>query len=278
MRLVVLSDIHSNFDSLSKVIQEEGENCYYCSLGDVIDYHQQPLECLELLKNLWEKELILADPERRKPAIIRGNHEYSWEWVENHRFFEDILKLSDEDVSRLNEIALYLWKEQPVELPELNKDAMNSLVKNLVKIYKNPELAQWYLNLLKDYDGKFKIDIEGWQILMTHGMLDNPYESKLTSKNERYVNSYIKYFETILSEKTIILHGHTHEPIWFHNESLHNNFKEFGVCYSLSPGIHLINPGSVGVSRNGYPKSYAVLELDNGEATVTFYEISEGGE
>jgi len=65
MKIALISDIHSNYESLSKLINKiENESLadvIYC-LGDIIGYGPNPAECLDLTLNLCE-------------IILKGNHE-----------------------------------------------------------------------------------------------------------------------------------------------------------------------------------------------------------
>jgi len=65
LRYAVLSDIHGNLEAFEAVLRRlEGENIgHYISLGDIVGYGADPLECIKLLRSL-------------SPSIsIAGNHD-----------------------------------------------------------------------------------------------------------------------------------------------------------------------------------------------------------
>jgi len=64
MKYAILSDIHSNIESLQSVIkflEPKNIDCYLC-LGDIVGYGANPLECSDLIGALC-------------PTIILGNHD-----------------------------------------------------------------------------------------------------------------------------------------------------------------------------------------------------------
>ena len=61
MRVLVVSDIHSNWVALSS-IQEEFDYCL--CIGDLVDYGTDPLPCIEWIKV-------------HATACVRGNHDHA---------------------------------------------------------------------------------------------------------------------------------------------------------------------------------------------------------
>jgi putative phosphoesterase len=60
MRILIISDTHSNIQALSAVIKEKAD-LVFC-LGDIVNYGPNPRECLERVRSLCNK-------------IVRGNHD-----------------------------------------------------------------------------------------------------------------------------------------------------------------------------------------------------------
>ena len=112
MRIILLSDVHSNLPAFEKVLKEIEKIGYdeIWFLGDIVGYGAEPNECVELLKN-FAKE------------YVSGNHD----WAVNH----------PEELMWFNENAqeVLIWTTQ--KLKEENK----IFLKNM-PIMKNPESAK----------------------------------------------------------------------------------------------------------------------------------------
>ena len=66
MRAAFLSDVHSNHQALSAVLEhaaEQGVDRLYC-LGDIVGYNAHPNECIELLR-------------KAEVAALQGNHDWA---------------------------------------------------------------------------------------------------------------------------------------------------------------------------------------------------------
>jgi putative phosphoesterase len=61
MKILLLSDIHANFEALSAIAEEY--DALLC-LGDLVDYGPSPKECIAVLRD-------------RATAIVRGNHDHA---------------------------------------------------------------------------------------------------------------------------------------------------------------------------------------------------------
>ncbi len=63
MRIAVFSDIHSNVEALSVVLQHAGERKVdqYVCLGDIVGYGASPVECIELLQSMPECPCVLGN-------------------------------------------------------------------------------------------------------------------------------------------------------------------------------------------------------------------------
>jgi putative phosphoesterase len=65
MKLLILSDIHSNWAALHSVLEAESDSDKILCLGDLIDYGPEPAACVA-----WAME------ERNKSLFIQGNHDW----------------------------------------------------------------------------------------------------------------------------------------------------------------------------------------------------------
>jgi len=63
MRVLVLSDIHSNLAALQAVLDDAGEVDITWSLGDIVGYGPEPNECIQMLQS-------------RPHVAIAGNHDW----------------------------------------------------------------------------------------------------------------------------------------------------------------------------------------------------------
>ncbi len=61
MKILLISDIHGNYEALKKVLSEENYDRFYC-LGDIVDYGPSPEECVSELED-------------KADVVIRGNHD-----------------------------------------------------------------------------------------------------------------------------------------------------------------------------------------------------------
>jgi len=143
MSLVILSDIHSNYRFLKKIINEidllKVEDIY--CLGDIIGYYDQPAECIDLLIE-------------RGVKCIKGNHEkyllgeahYNSKNESLYGFFKQKRELKDKQVEFLS-----LLPDQRIETIRNNRFIfIHSLPQNTTKYIFNP--YKFDKTLLNKYD------------------------------------------------------------------------------------------------------------------------------
>ena len=70
MRVVVLSDIHSNLNALEAVVSSLGEYDEVVCLGDIVGYGPQPNEVVEQLQQLHPATVLLGNHDH---AVLTGN-------------------------------------------------------------------------------------------------------------------------------------------------------------------------------------------------------------
>ena len=65
MKYAILGDIHANLEALETVMADaEENNCtHYLSIGDIIGYNSNPVECLETIRGL-------------NCPVVKGNHDF----------------------------------------------------------------------------------------------------------------------------------------------------------------------------------------------------------
>jgi diadenosine tetraphosphatase ApaH/serine/threonine PP2A family protein phosphatase len=65
MKYAILGDIHANLEALKVVLEDaKDQKCtHYLSIGDVVGYNANPVECLEIIQEM-------------KCPVVRGNHDH----------------------------------------------------------------------------------------------------------------------------------------------------------------------------------------------------------
>jgi predicted phosphodiesterase len=96
MRIAIISDIHSNFEALSAVLEDvdnQGVDEIFC-LGDIIGYGASPSECLALVRKRCKK-------------ILMGNHDHA------------AVGLTDKDYFNPNAKSAIVWTIEQLENGEM---------------------------------------------------------------------------------------------------------------------------------------------------------------
>jgi predicted phosphodiesterase len=124
MRIAIISDIHSNFEALTKaieVIDRQAIDEIIC-LGDIIGYGANPNECVELVR-------------QRCSVVIKGNHEDAVENISLTEYFTNDAR-----------VAIFWTRKQ---LTEKNFDYLLTLplshkMDNLLFVHASPcDPAEW---------------------------------------------------------------------------------------------------------------------------------------
>ncbi|MGC8976113.1 MAG: metallophosphoesterase family protein [Candidatus Ratteibacteria bacterium] len=200
MKIGIISDIHSNFESFKAVLKyfEKTKVDKLAIVGDVIGYGPEPEECIDFANSLTD-------------MVIKGNHE------------EGILK---NDFSRFKEFARISLEWTIKEIGE--------------KVEK-----------IKKWEDKLEID----DIIFVHASLSD-YFYKYILK----VEDAKEEFERV--EKKICFIGHTHIPGGFKKNLLNGKIEKIMTDFSGKMNfkiednfVYIINVGSVGFPRDGFPFS-----------------------
>lgn len=197
MRILVISDVHSNLEALQAALSEVGSVDMVFNLGDLVGYGADPNGVVELIRSL-NVEVV----------SVMGNHDYA---------------STSGDVEGLNIYAAQaaLWTGRV--LSEENKA------------------------FLKQAPLNRRLAVEGRAFYLVHGSPHSPLEDYVypTSPKE-VIRGYLR--ET---QADVLLMGHTHIPMRFDFEN---------------PLGTVFNPGSIGQSRDGIPKSScAVIHIEDGQ-------------
>lgn len=138
MRIAILSDIHSNYEALTKalsLVEDEQVDEIYC-LGDIVGYGARPNECVELIRT-------------RASQIVLGNHDLAAVDTSEARYFTRHGRTAVEWTNKIltEENAAYLSK-----LPYRIETELITLV------HANPAAPeQWeYIVNLEDTEPQFE--------------------------------------------------------------------------------------------------------------------------
>lgn len=112
MRILLISDIHSNIEALKAILYRENKYDLLAVAGDLVDYGTSPAECVEFFMGY-----------KGPLALVHGNHDThliniyrntDWKAVKGKDFkwvHENCWKLSDEHVSFLENLPTHLCFE-----------------------------------------------------------------------------------------------------------------------------------------------------------------------
>lgn len=111
---------------------------------------------------------------------------------------------------------------------------------------------------------------------------------KIVSGNNDYYGYPMERMIDIENHRILVVHSHQF-PFMKREEKMVRYAKEHGcdivcfghthvTCDKVIEGVHLLNPGSLYMSRDGKPASYAILELDKDEikTNVIYFDRKKG--
>lgn len=111
------------------------------------------------------------------------------------------------------------------------------------------ELPQGALEWLHTLKPTLNVDIDGITFTLAHGTPENPLNGRFYPDNEQVYDWFPK------KESEVVVLGHTHYPLE----------------RSVNGGL-IINPGSVGQPRDGFPTS-SICIFDTNTRTYTFHRV-----
>lgn len=277
MRIAVFSDIHANGPALEAVLQDltdRGLDHFWC-LGDMIGYYSDPIEPL-----MFVKKYVDAND------WVMGNHE---------AMMADLILPQDLPLSKrqtsmkiqskagiLQVRGLFMEQEQwemtnatPVVCLKLNREILDI----------NEEVSQFWRKAFTVERMKPHLKrLNGREHILVHA-----------SQHKNYVTRYLySWHQEILLPKEFQLmaggdggrvgqktmwFGHTHVPTLVYGrpgeEGSYKSspvFIEPGQTYPLGEALSMVNPGSIGQSRDGDRRAaYAILDTE--ADTVTFIRV-----
>lgn len=243
MAFAIISDLHSNLAALEAVFNDIDifnkkvkVDQIYC-LGDIIGYGCQPVQVLSLLNSRVPTE-----------NIIRGNHEEMyWGHLKKDIDPKALLMISyNKYLIENNSFARELMQLIEQYAPTYMSEKVNGY--NLVLSHNGP---------VADYTN-YRLP---WNIEVLLPSLTKEFQDVQDTKKT--------FFSTLLKKpRSLFFFGHTHFPTLFYidkKDGLGKAIKSkpklsFKDDFNDSEYI-LINPGSVGYSRDGNPEaSYMIID------------------
>lgn len=205
MRVLVVSDIHGNWEALRAVAACERADRVFC-LGDIVDYGPRPVETVG-----WVRE--------HAEVTVRGNHDTA--------------------------VALGVSCRSAPAFRRLSEETRRLTV---------PMLSEEDRRFLAGLPVRASIELDGVRIELLHAAPADPLYQYLPASD---VDGWRRAVAGI--DADIVLVGHTHLPV----------VLELG-------GKRMVNPGSVGLPRDGDPRAcYAVLEDGHPVLKRAAYEVEE---
>jgi predicted phosphodiesterase len=288
MKIAVLSDIHSNYSALEKVLtnaQEKGVEHFWI-LGDLFGYGPNPCECLEWL--LHEKERadwVLGNHDAMligMSILSKNGHSKDFlSWLLGRKYQERIRKLNNFSFKELYEVG---YDPKSGKVP----DPVKALQLNLADLERKPKMyTAWRKMFTGAHIGPLKISKDGINYWLVHasrlpGEQLGPY---IYPWSPEHLSDEIRSLMNEKAKKTAPIvqwYGHSHVAnlITLKESDMGENLRDrddtcFDVerTYTLGKNITLANPGSVGQPRNGDTRAcYAILDTLNKE--VTFHRVN----
>jgi predicted phosphodiesterase len=243
MRIALLSDIHANSNALESVFSDIDDNKrkvdqYFC-LGDIIGYGPDPVKVIELLAK------------RVAPLnVISGNHEDLYRGLDEYSFNVSA------KLTMLYEISLINSNPQAIEYLKQISNSESGLVFRKVK---NNNFFLSHNGPGKHYD----VYHYPW---MAESLLPNLMNR---FKDQCHINSNKKKWFLSSKTKNVFLTGHTHIPMICFEDRLTGKVKSLDTDGIIDikrdckdSNYIMINPGSVGYSRDGSSlASYVIIDL-----------------
>ena len=262
MRVLILSDIHSNIDALDAVLAAAPAHDVVWNLGDVVGYNSAPNAVLERVREIGS-------------MFVRGNHDRACCGLTDAEDFNPIaLAAVRWTKTQLDAEAVQWLKEMPqgpVYLPAVSEKAdpstSSSRHSDMDGVY--PERSR------RARDDNFEHGRDQPKVGCVHGsLLDEDEYLFSTQDAER---------QMALARNRITFFGHTHiqggfaanaEGDWFPLTPVYSGDDEM-ESYELdlqSAATYLINPGSVGQPRDRDWRAAFAL-YDDQAARVTYWRV-----
>jgi len=303
MRIAVLSDIHSNYYALERVLNhaQQSDADRYWLLGDLIGYGPHPEKCVEWFRN-----------EYRRIDWVMGNHDAMLMGL----IARDHLERGPADGKQIRQANAFALKElREVEASSKSKqktirinDAIPALLLNKKTLDASPELGEFLQRTFhRGHYGPKKVFSDSIEYWLVHAsrldgrqigeyiypwsshllklelqalLLTYQKEPKATNLLGVRLRSLLHAFVPAYQTKPVCQwHGHSHIPyiLTLDEPKVDGNWRP--ICaepnrpYPLGKVITLANPGSVGQPRNSDKRACYAL-LDTKQRAVTFYRLA----
>jgi len=247
-RVLLLSDIHANWEALKAVISH-AQGLYDTTwfLGDVVGYGPQPVDCVQIL----QYRLSFGG------RWVAGNHDLGLLSISQNDEANDYFSAEEADWS--SKRHLQLLREQ--------SDLYNWFRDSLASDHQKPKTRKY----------------GGFKQIFVHANLDNYvgnylYPDYRTSIQTRLRKLLATNSRTPQKDLVCVFVGHTHMVTLIHLPDKIGAAELLPITYgkeiSLLKGAYLINPGSVGQPRDGDPRAaYAILNVERNNRSITFYRV-----
>jgi len=256
VRVLILSDIHSNLAALEAVLRHAGDagpiDAAWC-LGDTVGYGPQPRECIARLRELGA--VMVAGNHDRAATGAMGIEEFNQDAATAARW--TMAQLSAEERSFLDGLpeVVVMAAAEPHSLPsEADQPAAEKAGVREDRV-----------------DPSLKAGASGAEFTLVHGTLRWPMWEYLYSHEA--ARAHLERQQTPFG-----LVGHTHVPMLVVEGP---QFPQGCELYYLEDGYRLtltreqklvINPGGVGQPRDGDPRAAYAL-YDSADATLSLHRV-----
>jgi diadenosine tetraphosphatase ApaH/serine/threonine PP2A family protein phosphatase len=244
MKYAIITDIHSNLEALTSVFQRIDAECVdeVLCLGDLVGYHANPNECVTLIRE-------------RGVRCITGNHDRAAAGLKEPVYFSEAGRRA------------ILWTRR-----ELTEDSLE------------------FLKALPVFE------VIGQRVLIVHaGVHPHPNEDVRLNSGVDVIKSFDAMIRLFPDVKVCFV-GHAHRSLvyqyrdwrlaWIMGQARVDGHRSGAggeragapvekpdQLVSLEPSPrYLVNPGSVGQSRDGDPRA-AFLIYDDLEQTLRFHRV-----
>jgi predicted phosphodiesterase len=238
MRILVLSDMHSNLEALNGCLEAAPSHDKVVNLGDIVGYGGSPNEVTELARKL-------------NGVVVRGNHDKACTGL-----------MSMEDFNPIAAIAA-LWTMQALT-PE-NMQWLKLMPKGPVFLP-----LRYPMNQEETWAGT---EADGVQLVHGSPLDEDDYILVLRDAQESLLRT--SYPLTFFGHSHIQGGFAFENERWETLRPLYNGKQNRAESWVLDLGSqtkYMINPGSIGQPRDGDPRAAFCL-FDSDRYEVTFYRV-----
>ncbi len=275
MKLLIMSDIHSNLEALVSVFSDLHSNNEKIDNilipGDIVGYGPNPNECCTIIRYLMNG----------KPFLKKDIQAYIQE-----------IDIDDTDKKNINDYIFSMSKKAYVIAGNHDREVIGQPSLCSIMAASAGNAARWTTKVLHKANARFLESLRYKKKIRKLG-IELVHSTPIYPQGYRYVkNASTLNYDSLCSSMTIS--GHTHKPsaylytkekrnisasVYIPTDQFDNRLmlveresmerhETFNV--SLKPGQrYYINPGSVGQPRDGTPKaSYMIYDTEAKQASL----------